>query len=760
METNHGEDRDSHSAVLLLVLLFIASEANAQFGRGGGGGGRPGIGGGGGRPGGPGIGAPRIGGPGIGAPRIGGPGLGAPRIGGPRIGGPGIGAPRIGRPGIGAPRIGGPRIGTPRIGAPRVGGSRVGAPRIGAGGRITGRPIAAKTIPGARFVGASPRAIVPKGSFVRPGLIRTRTAIGNRAITNAALRSSIAPTLYRGRFRGSFRGSYWPWWYGGIAIGWVGPVFWPYVYDDFFDFVFWPYVYDDFWPYAYDNVYFGIYGAYAYAGPEASPPRAGTARAQAPERRSAGICSEQAPGLTDLPIERISQTVRATDEQRALLDELKAATARSIDILRAACPTELPSVPPGRLAAMESRLQVMLHAVQAVRPALDRFYEGLSDEQKARFNAVTPAEKPGAAGKDQRDLARLCSERAPGIADLPIERIAKAVQPTAAQQPALDELKEASGKAADRLKSDCPTYQALTPTGRAEAMEKRLSTVLDAMKTVQPALANFYEGLTDEQKARFNTVELDAPAAGVNRKTKLHAITKEAGIEKWCHAHGKLTVIACFAMALPARRRSNGRSRVHPACQPAHRGDRMLYHCHRGSGIIPAPGTSVLAIIHIPFCAAAEAVERPNGSVVESFGRVWLYVIADQGWRAASGERVAVLGPFPIVAGRQYTARYMEEVRQPGPRPQDIPVPRAPAFRARGFLCGERWPVPGDAAGTKVTRAGEGTVVPEGPPMTPSGVARELLRHVFVVLHMCASSWMMMEEKSEVEGLVRSRKMI
>jgi hypothetical protein len=33
-------------------------------------------------------------------------------------------------------------------------------------------------------------------------------------------------------------------------------------------------------------------------------------------------------------------------------------------------------------------------------------------------------------------------------------------------------------------------------------MEKRLSTVLEAMKIVGPALANFYDALSNEQKAR------------------------------------------------------------------------------------------------------------------------------------------------------------------------------------------------------------------------------------------------------------------
>jgi LTXXQ motif family protein len=59
---------------------------------------------------------------------------------------------------------------------------------------------------------------------------------------------------------------------------------------------------------------------------------------------------------------------------------------------------------------------------------------------------------------------------------------------------------------AEGLKVSCPSYQTLTPTGRVEAMEKRLEAMLEAARTVQPALTKFYDGLTDEQKARFNTL--------------------------------------------------------------------------------------------------------------------------------------------------------------------------------------------------------------------------------------------------------------
>jgi hypothetical protein len=344
---------------------------------------------------------------------------------------------------------------------------------------------------------------------------------GNRAIANVALQSQFG----QARFHGAFSGSAWPWWRGGVVLGWVGPLFWPYAYYDLFDYVYWPYGYDDFWPYAYDDVYYGIYGPYAYGGPYAYRPYADpngyyggrgarrgvssgryAARSNGAEGGAAEVCSDDAAQLTDWPIERISEIVQPTAVQRPALDELRAASTKAIDMLKAGCPKDLPSIPTGRLAAMDSRLQVMLAAVQTVRPALERFYQSLSDEQKARFNAIAPTDDRGGAAKDQRNLTKLCDERAPGITDLPIDRIAQAVQPTPAQWAALDELKDTSVKAAQRLKTECPAYQTLTPTGRVEAMEKRLDATLGTVKTVGPALAKFYNSLSDEQKARFNSL--------------------------------------------------------------------------------------------------------------------------------------------------------------------------------------------------------------------------------------------------------------
>jgi hypothetical protein len=47
-----------------------------------------------------------------------------------------------------------------------------------------------------------------------------------------------------------------------------------------------------------------------------------------------------------------------------------------------------------------------------------------------------------------------------------------------------------------------------------------------------------------------------------------------------------------------------------------------------------------------PSRAAAEAAKAPRRSIVESFGKIWLFSIASQDWRSSTGERVAVVGPL------------------------------------------------------------------------------------------------------------------
>jgi hypothetical protein len=358
----------------------------------------------------------------------------------------------------------------------------------------------------------------------------------NQAFANASTRDPAARALARATFQGGFaqfrgrdhdrhdrfadrRG------FHGVVIGWGGPVFWPYAYADLVDYTFWPSANDTFWPYAYDDVYDGIFGAYAPdASAYANVPSAGRrplprgtivsgvtgVATGATAGGMAQICSGQASGLTDFPIERISQQVGPTNEQRSLLDQLKDATAQAVNLLKSACPTDLPSTPTGRLAAMRQRIEPMLQAVQLVRPALDTFYGSLSDEQKERFIALESEGAPKAT-RQKPSLAQTCGGSAKQIASLPINQIQQLLHPNDVQRAALDELNTASAQAAAVLNENCSPDQSLTPPGRVAAMETRLSGMLKALDTVQPAIAKFYNSLTDEQRARFDRL---APRQG------------------------------------------------------------------------------------------------------------------------------------------------------------------------------------------------------------------------------------------------------
>jgi hypothetical protein len=335
---------------------------------------------------------------------------------------------------------------------------------------------------------------------------------------NAFASAAGARALTRASFNGGFAGR--NWWRGNggwfwrhsrpiVVIGWFGGLFWPYAYWDFVDYTFWPYAYDAFWPYAYDDLYVGVFGPYAYEGPSyAGRAVSRHARRIAPNSTTtAVVCSEQAAALTDWPVQRIAELVQPDQGQQSALNDLKDATANAISALQSECPNDLPSTPTGRLAAMHKRIGAMLMALNIVQPPLQRFYDSLGDEQKARFNVVNTDAQASSSSRDgnrSTALPQLCGDQAVKATNVPIDRIAQVIKPNDVQRAALDALNAATIKAAGFLKENCPTAEPLTPSARVAAMEHRLKTMLEAVNIVEPALENFYGSLTDEQKARFN----------------------------------------------------------------------------------------------------------------------------------------------------------------------------------------------------------------------------------------------------------------
>ena len=344
---------------------------------------------------------------------------------------------------------------------------------------------------------------------------------------------------------GQFWGAGWNNWGNGWG-GWAGPVFWPFLVGDVFSFAFWPYdYYDPFWAYGPDFLlasifapgpYFGSDYGYApsdygydgyggYAGYEGSSSiyYGGTPSNSATSSSYSGVtdadrpalaqtnaaaeesCNGLAPGVTDLPVERIKKVVQPTGEQVAALDALSVAGVKASEIVKASCPTAVPFTPVARLEAAESRLEAVTQAIDAIRDPLQRFYDSLSDEQKQRFNAMgTTANGGEPAGGD---IATLCGQRAADATNLPVQRIQQVVQPNRQnEENAFAALKQASRDAADQLQASCPAQIPQTPVGRLEAVKKRLLAMVEAMNTIGPKLQAFYNSLSDEQKARFNTM--------------------------------------------------------------------------------------------------------------------------------------------------------------------------------------------------------------------------------------------------------------
>ena len=355
---------------------------------------------------------------------VAGPRGGAPFGGGVHFGGGG-GAPHFSRPHFSAPPPFTPQVGPQLSARPghllqHVTPGRVGsAPLLGSVRQIprpTNQAANAFALSGVHRFGS--------GQILRNPLFVNRPA--------------LAHTIFRGRFA-QFSSRHHQHFLPIIAVGFIGPLFWPYAYDDFLNYTFYPYAYDAFWPGAYDDVYDGITGVYGagiapgYAGSATGPAYVGTSgrlsamleavrTVRAPlakfyallndeqkarfnalssgedqnepgRRRSLSVlCSERVSGISSVPIRRMELTVRPDEGQRASLRALQDAIAQAGELLKTDCPTYRPITPVVRIDAMEQRLDTMLRAINIVQPALQKFYGSLTDEQKERFNRLAPVQ--------------------------------------------------------------------------------------------------------------------------------------------------------------------------------------------------------------------------------------------------------------------------------------------------------------------------------------------------------------------------------
>jgi hypothetical protein len=356
------------------------------------------------------------------------------------------------------------------------------------------------------------------------GVARTTGAMATGALAAHALRGDSHLATGSAWSHGQWAHHDWGWhnhadWrkHRGF-FGWFGPVFWPWFFDDLYSDLFWdygPYYENPFWSYGYGDIYgalFSPYGygeladwapapvAYAPSGPQSSSSVPQSKARPAPRWSSA--CGDDTREVVNLPIDRISAAVSPDDQQRAALDALAQASAQAAQVIKAACPADVAHTPSARLDAMERRVEAMVQAVALIRPPLETFYGLLSDEQKARFNAIGQENRTPRNGSTP---AQACGGSIL-LPEWPQAEIERRLRPTEGQRLLVDRLRDASQEASASLTAACPTEAPASPPARLAAVANRLDTLLAAIRSVHAALNDLYGALTDEQKAQFNGI--------------------------------------------------------------------------------------------------------------------------------------------------------------------------------------------------------------------------------------------------------------
>jgi hypothetical protein len=161
---------------------------------------------------------------------------------------------------------------------------------------------------------------------------------------------------------------------------------------------------------------------------------------------------------------------------------------------------------------------VVLSSIIAAAPAV-------AQSSERRGASVQPTVLgPAMVGSGAADLS--CGAGPAGLVSWSADVIEQALSLDDTQRAKFNGLKAASQRAIQYLNESCPKNGAASPTGRVEAQERRLSAMLEAVRTVEPALDDFYATLSDEQKARLAAVEPSGDTAGPStereRQGRLH----------------------------------------------------------------------------------------------------------------------------------------------------------------------------------------------------------------------------------------------
>jgi hypothetical protein len=242
----------------------------------------------------------------------------------------------------------------------------------------------------------------------------------------------------------------------------------PSVYEDLLGYVLWPGDYADrLWTHGYGDIMNTLLAPAAVSADQAA------------SMVQDGMCSAQASELANQLIARTSELIGPAPDQKAALDELGSALGEAIDRGRAAVCAGTGDP----LKRMEDGLWIMWDATLLMRAPLEKFYDTLSDAQKAKLIGGTAASQA---------LERACASQS-GSGDR-IEQVllARAQGADPQQRFMIETLRRQSAQLIKFLAISCPRETKPIPMDRLEAAGDRMNALLYVAMSMSPALAELH----------------------------------------------------------------------------------------------------------------------------------------------------------------------------------------------------------------------------------------------------------------------------
>jgi hypothetical protein len=308
-------------------------------------------------------------------------------------------------------------------------------------------------------------------------------------------RGQIVAAAALAGWRGGRASSGW-WRHSDGSYGWVGPLFWPFAFDDIYDYA----VFGDgagFWGYGYRDIYAGIFAPYGQEDLARYRLDDSSGRRQRRNLSLQELCGETASEIAGRTIDQIQKTIQPNDVQREALGELANASSQAAYIIRASCPAQAALTAPDRLTAMQERVEAMITAMSRLRAPFAKLYDLLDDEQKARLNARAASRTTSVSG---------CGAEPSAALQWPVTEIEAGLHPDDTQRGALRMLQNASARAVDILNRACEPADALAPSARFSAASRRLIAMLQAVRQVKAAIGDCFATLSEAQKVQLEAI--------------------------------------------------------------------------------------------------------------------------------------------------------------------------------------------------------------------------------------------------------------